>query len=346
VPSRVQDPSRRATPRPRRPPPLRRHRPLPLSRPKPAQEDASAPARLRAILRSASYRPADEDVAFLNYPETRGVRLQLDYLKAESILQAHGVHHTIVVFGSTRIPEPAAARRALAEARTAAARRPDDAALRRAVQVARRLVANSRYYEVARQLGMLVARSGARTLGAPAVIMTGGGPGIMEGAQRGAFEAGAPSVGLNITLPHEQFPNPYVTPDLCLSFHYFAIRKLHFLLRARALIAFPGGYGTFDELFETLMLVQTRKIAPLPVVLVGEAFWRRAFPVEHLVREGVVDPEDAALFWYAETAEEIWAGIEDWYAAPRTPAPAPARRAAARAVGARDGRRRAPRRPA
>ena len=143
--------------------------------------------------------------------------------------------------------------------------------------------------------------------------LTGGGPGMMEAANRGAFDVGAKSAGLNITLPHEQYPNPYVTPELCFSFHYFALRKLHFLLRAKALVAFPGGYGTFDELFEVLTLVQTRKIKPIPVVLVGEAYWRRAIDMDFLVDEGVIDREDRDLFWFAETAQEIWNGILHWH---------------------------------
>jgi uncharacterized protein (TIGR00730 family) len=149
--------------------------------------------------------------------------------------------------------------------------------------------------------------------------MTGGGPGLMEAANRGAHDVGAKSIGLNISLPHEQYPNPYVTPDLCFQFHYFALRKLHFLLRAKALVAFPGGYGTFDELFETLMLVQTRKIDPVPVVLVGEAYWRRAFDLEFLVDEGVIDVEDGELLWFAETAREIWDGILHWHERNGTP---------------------------
>ena len=151
------------------------------------------------------------------------------------------------------------------------------------------------------------------------VIVTGGGPGMMEAANRGAFDVGAKSVGLNISLPHEQYPNPYVTPELCFSFHYFALRKLHFLLRAKALVAFPGGYGTFDELFEILTLVQTRKIKPIPVVLVGESYWRRAIDMDFLVDEGVIDPEDRDLFWFAETAQEIWNGILHWHDASGEP---------------------------
>jgi uncharacterized protein (TIGR00730 family) len=135
----------------------------------------------------------------------------------------------------------------------------------------------------------------------------------MEAANRGAHDVGAQSIGLNIALPHEQFPNPYVSPELCFSFHYFAMRKLHFLLRARALVAFPGGYGTLDELFEVLTLAQTRKITPVPVVLVGEAYWRRIFDPDTLADEGMIDPEDRELFWYAETASDIWRGILEWY---------------------------------
>ena len=148
---------------------------------------------------------------------------------------------------------------------------------------------------------------------------TGGGPGIMEAANRGAFDVGAKSVGLNINLPHEQYPNPYITPELCFRFHYFALRKLHFLLRAKALVAFPGGFGTIDELFEVLTLSQTRKIAPIPVVLVGEDYWRQAIDMDFLADEGVIDPEDRDLFWFAETANEAWNGILRWHEACGTP---------------------------
>jgi hypothetical protein len=151
------------------------------------------------------------------------------------------------------------------------------------------------------------------------MLMTGGGPGAMEAANRGAFDVGAKSIGLNITLPREQFPNPYITPDLCFRFHYFAIRKLHFLLRARALVAFPGGYGTLDELFETLTLVQTRTIRPVPVVLVGESYWRRVFDIDFLVDEGVIELEDKELFAYAETADQTWRYILEWQEANGTP---------------------------
>jgi uncharacterized protein (TIGR00730 family) len=247
--------------------------------------------------------------------------LQIDYLKAELLLQRHGVEHTIVVFGSTRIPEAAAARRRVDALRTELKARPGDGALERRLAVAERIAAKSHYYDVARELGRLVGRAAAGPQDGRVMVMTGGGPGVMEAANRGAFDVGAKSIGLNIALPHDQYPNPYIAPDLCLRFHYFALRKLHFLLRARALVAFPGGYGTLDEIFETLALVQTRKIRPVPVVLVGEQYWRRAFDVDFLVDEGAIDLEDRELFWYAETATEIWQGILKWHEANGTPLP-------------------------
>jgi uncharacterized protein (TIGR00730 family) len=166
---------------------------------------------------------------------------------------------------------------------------------------------------VAREFGRLIGESGDGPQDCRLVIMTGGGPGMMEAASRGAFEAGAKTIGLNIDLPHEQFPNPYITPELCFRFHYFALRKMHFLRRARALVVFPGGYGTLDELFETLTLIQTRTIRPVPVVLIGRAFWERAVNFDFLQDEGVIDDEDREIFWFAETAEEAWAGILDWH---------------------------------
>jgi uncharacterized protein (TIGR00730 family) len=185
--------------------------------------------------------------------------------------------------------------------------------LERQLKIAERIQAKSHYYEIAREFGRLVGTANHSAREHQTAIMTGGGPGMMEAANRGAFDVGVKSVGLNISLPHEQYPNPYVTPELCFSFHYFALRKLHFLLRARALVAFPGGYGTFDELFEVLTLIQTRKIKPIPVVLVGEAYWRRAIDIDFLVDEGVIDSEDLELFWFAETAQEIWNGILRWH---------------------------------
>jgi len=304
--------------------PHKRREPLPWHRPKPAEEDLAAPARVQAILESQSYRQADQDVDFLNRGEVRGLRLQLDYSKPELLLEQYGIRSTIVVLGSTRIVEPAAARRRVAALRAALAADPGDHELARRLAVAERVLAKSHYYEVAREFARLASGGAQGPSGYRPVILTGGGPGIMEAANRGAFDVQATSIGLNINLPHEQYPNPYITPELCFRFHYFAVRKLHFLLRAKALVAFPGGYGTFDELFETLALIQTRKIGPLPVVLVGERYWRKAFDVDFLLEEGVIEQEDRELFWFAETAQEIWDGIVRWHAlsrAPVTPAP-------------------------
>jgi len=286
---------------------------LPGDRPKPDHEDPAASERVRALIESPAYREADSDVEFLNSALARGPRLQLDYLKAETLLQAEGLTDAIVVFGSTRLAEPATARARLDAARTASRAAPDDAGLREMIEVAERLLEKSKYYDIAREFGALVGAACDCSDGRRLAIVTGGGPGAMEAANRGAFDVGAPTVGLNISLPREQFPNPYLTPDLCFRFHYFAIRKLHLVQRARALVAFPGGYGTLDELFETLTLVQTRKISPLPIVLVGEGFWRRAFDVDFLVAEGVIDPEDRDLFWFAESARDIWGSILDWW---------------------------------
>jgi uncharacterized protein (TIGR00730 family) len=290
---------------PRPPHPKKRRVPLPWQHPKPSREDARAPRRLSAILASPSYQEADRDIRFLREDDSRGLRLELEYTKAETLLRRHGIAHTILVLGSTRIKERRAARRGLQELKKKGTKE--------RIAVAERIVAKSRYYDIAREFGRLVGRAGMRAGKPRAAIVTGGGPGIMEAANRGAFDVGAPSIGLNITLPQEQFPNPYVTPELCMRFRYFALRKLHFLLRARALVAFPGGFGTFDELFETLTLVQTRKIKPLPIVLVGREYWEKAFDARFLVDEGTIDPEDRELFWFAESAQEAWRGIERWY---------------------------------
>jgi uncharacterized protein (TIGR00730 family) len=276
-------------------------------------------AALEVLLESRSYLPAEQDPEFLRLEATRGVRLQIDYQKAELLLLQHGVQHTIVVFGGTRVLEPAAARRRLAalERRHAASSR--DSQVRKQAAVARRSLDNSRYYEMAREFGRIVGRCGSGPGDCRIMLVTGGGPGIMEAANRGAHDVGAKSAGLNIALPDEQQPNPYITPKLCFRFHYFSTRKLHFLLRARALVAFPGGYGTLDEIFETLNLVRSRTIDPVPVVLVGEEYWRRVFDADFLVDEGMIDAADDALFAYAESAVQAWRAILDWHVANGTP---------------------------
>jgi uncharacterized protein (TIGR00730 family) len=287
--------------------------PLPWEEPKPAVDDPHAPERVLALLASPTYRQADKDLDFLDSEDTRGVRLQIDYLKPELELRRHGVEHTIVVFGGARIREPAAAARRVGELRQQLLVAPREPELKRQLEIAERLLAKSKYYDIARELGRLVGECGSNSTDCRLLLMTGGGPGIMEAANRGAQDAGAPTIGLNITLPREQFPNPYLSPELCFRFHYFAMRKLHFLLRARALVAFPGGFGTFDEVFETLTLVQTRTIAPVPVVLIGEEYWRRAVDFDYLVDEGVIEREDRELFWFAETASDAWSSILAWH---------------------------------
>ncbi len=304
---------------PHPPHPVERRQALPGCAPKPSRDDSAAAEAVATLLRSPGYREGDRDIDFLNRADTRGIRLQLDYLKPELLLEEHDVAHTIVVFGSTRVVEPHSARAAVAERRAALAQDPGNAELKDRLARAHRLLAKSRYYDMAREFGRIVGSAGMRTRDGHLMIMTGGGPGIMEAANRGAHDVGARSIGLNIRLPREQYPNPYVTPDLCFRFHYFAMRKLHFIMRARALVAFPGGFGTMDEVFEVLTLAQTRKMSPVPVILVGESYWRGVFDPDYLVDEGVIDREDRDLFWYAESAQEIWDDILGWYEAAGEP---------------------------
>lgn len=267
---------------------------------------------------SKAYKKASEDIDFLNQDELRPVRLQLELLKPELALQKRRIRSTIVVFGGTRIVEPEDARRRLATAETALRENPDDARLKLRRDTAERIVAKSKFYDEARAFGRLVSQASNRDDALDFVITTGGGPGIMEAANRGAWETGAESIGMNITLPHEQQPNRFITPELCFQFRYFAIRKMHFMLRAKALVAFPGGYGTMDELFEALTLVQTMKITPLPIVLMGREFWDGIINFERFVLEGVIAPEDIELFCYAETAGEAWDLIRKFWDGNRT----------------------------
>jgi len=309
--SAADKPSRPSIPQP--PHPQHRREPLPECQPKAGEEDPGAPARIQLLLDSPSYRRADQDVGFLERDEARGLRLNLEYMKPDLLLREHAVRNTVVVFGSTRFSEPAAAQRRVQKLEVALREDPEDVELQRRLGVALRVLENSRYYTVAREFGRLVAESGEGPLDCDLVVMTGGGPGIMEAANRGAFEQGAKTIGLNIDLPHEQFPNPYISPELCFRFRYFALRKMHFMQHAKALVAFPGGFGTLDELFEALTLIQTRTIRPLPVVLVGRVYWERLIDFAYLMEEGAIDIEDRDIFWYAETAEDAWQGIVDWY---------------------------------
>ena len=269
--------------------------------------------RLRAILDSPTYRLAYEDIDLLGQEELRPLRLQLELLKPERILHEQGVHSTVVVFGSARISdaETAAARRDTLERQTRAA--PSDAKLARELAQARRRVDQARHYEQARRFASLISARFQQQNRRDFVVVTGGGPGIMEAANRGAFEAGARSIGLNITLPHEQAPNPYMCPELAFRFHYFAVRKMHFLLHAKGLVAFPGGYGTLDELFEVLTLIQSGKMKRIPVILAGRAFWRRAVDFDLLLDEGYVSPSDLDLFTCVDEAEEIIDALERFY---------------------------------
>jgi len=299
--------------------PTQRREPLPSEHPKSAEEDTACTTQLAAIMAHPAYQQADRDVDFLHTHATRGVRLQLDYLKAEHCMVQHGVNRCIVIFGSTHLREPEAARRDLTRAQQAADEAPDDPVLARRLRLAMRRLELSRFYEIGRELGRLIGAAGRGPRDSRLIVMTGGGPGGMEAANRGAFDVGAETAGLNITLPREQYPNPYVTPGLCFQFHYFALRKLHFMKRAAAIVALPGGFGTLDELFGALTLMQTRKVPPMPVVLIGEEYWRRVFDADYLVEVGSIDPEDLELFWYAETAAEAWRGIKKWHRINGTP---------------------------
>ncbi len=253
--------------------------------------------------RSSSYRLAYQDEEFILRDELRPVRLQLELLKPELILQENHIESTVVVFGSARITEPETAQARLVSAEAEYRKDKNDAALKQKVNIARRALANSKYYDEARKLGGLISSNTGKDM---LVVITGGGPGIMEAANRGAHEAGIPSIGMNIVLPFEQAPNPYITPELTFQFHYFAVRKMHLLMRAKALVAFPGGYGTLDELFETLTLVQTQKVNAIPILLFGRGFWERVINFNALVEEGTISPKDLDLFQFVETAEDAW----------------------------------------
>lgn len=259
-----------------------------------------------ALLQSPSYSRADQDLEFLNREELRPIRLQLELLKPEIIQQEEGIRSTIVVFGSARLVEPTKAQARLKKVEAALTKKPKDRELQRTVAVARQQATLAPFYDQAREFGRLVSSTCQIDGRCDFVVVTGGGPGIMEAANRGAADVGAKSVGLNITLPHEQTPNPYITPSLCFQFKYFAIRKMHFLLRAKALVAFPGGFGTLDELFEALTLLQTGKVAGLTIVLMGKTFWEKLINWPTLIEAGLISAEDLNLFHYAETAQEAW----------------------------------------
>lgn len=255
---------------------------------------------------SSAFRLAEDDVEFLRTDELRGVRLMLELLKPENVQQEQGIHSTIVVFGGSRIRERTQAESELAAAKKALEEDPSHTGLRQKMRIAERMLEKSVYYDHARDLGRLVSSTCQLDGRCEFVVITGGGPGVMEAANRGAHDVSAKSIGLNITLPHEQAPNPYITPELCFQFRYFAVRKMHFLMRAVALIAFPGGFGTLDELFEVLTLIQTKKTKRVPVILFGKKFWDELINWRFLVDEGVIGQDDLDLISYADTAQQAW----------------------------------------
>jgi uncharacterized protein (TIGR00730 family) len=276
---------------------------------------ADAWAELQAHADSGSplepnaYRLAFADPEFMLRRETRGIRFQLEMLKPDLEQQAKGIENTIVVYGSARVGS-----REMALAQCEAASNSQDAL---AIAKADRALRNAEYYEAARLFARLVAGWGARKRDTDRLyICTGGGPGIMEAANRGASETGAMSVALNIALPHEQRANPYVTPELSFKFHYFALRKMHFMMRAKALVAFPGGFGTLDELFEVMTLVQTRKVKPVPIILFGTNYWKRLINFDVLIDEGLISPEDLDLFRYFDDPHEAWDYLKTFYSLP------------------------------
>ncbi len=264
---------------------------------KPLEEDLESFERMpdTAQTLAPAYRLAFEDKDFLRRDDMRGSRLQLEYLKAELVLGQRGVNSTVIMFGGARIPEPGTE----AQAQTDTGR---DS-----------LTKASKYYEEARKFAQTVSEFSMKSYGQEFVIVTGGGPGIMEAGNRGAHEVGANSIGLNIVLPHEHAPNSFVTPDLCFNFHYFAIRKMHFLMRAKAITIFPGGFGTLDELFETLTLIQTKRMQRMPILLFGREFWEKILNWDALADAGTISPGDIELFDYVETADEAWGKICEYY---------------------------------
>jgi hypothetical protein len=265
-------------------------------------------------LQADAYRLAFADPEFLLRRETRGLRFQLEMLKPDLAQQELGIENTIVVFGSARFRETSEAQALLDEAEASG-----DA---QAIDRAKKLLRNAPYYDKAREFARTVARYSARCekAGVPEdrlFICTGGGPGIMEAANRGAHDEGALNVGLNIALPHEQSANPYISPELSFKFHYFALRKMHFMMRAKALVAFPGGFGTLDELFEVITLVQCKKAKPVPIVLFGSAHWKRLINLDVLVEEGMIGAEDLELFHYVDDPQAAWDYIMKFYDLPQ-----------------------------
>ena len=263
-------------------------------------------SRLKDIMDHPSYRLAYLDFDYLQREDLRPLRLELELLKPEMLMDEAGINSTVVVFGGTQVAPRDEAEAMMAEAKALTAKDADDPAAKRAMIRAERVMAKSRYYEECRDFGKLVSQQSCNMDDGEFIITTGGGPGIMEAANRGAYDAGARSIGLNIELPFEQEPNAYITPGLCFQFNYFAIRKMHFLLRAKAIVFFPGGFGTLDELFTTLTLSQTGKLQEIPVILYSKDYWTKMIDFQYLADEGVIRDEHLELFQYTETPEETW----------------------------------------
>jgi len=270
------------------------------------------------LLHCPSYRVAYRDTDFLDGPDLRPIRMELELLKPELAFRQHDVRSTIVVFGSTRIAEPTAAAQHLDRARARLADTPDDLRRQREVARAERIAAKSHYYEISREFARLASSFSRRRGENDYMIVTGGGPGIMEAANRGAHDVEAKSIGLNIRLPKEQKPNPFISPGLCFQFHYFAIRKFHFLLRARALVVFPGGFGTLDELFDALALRQTGRMQDIPILIFGREYWEKAIDFQFLADEGTIDDANLDLFRFVDSAEQAWETIQNFHRRPAT----------------------------
>lgn len=275
--------------------------------------DIDLQQRLRDIIEHPSYRLAYLDPDYIRREDLRPLRLELELLKPEMLLEEAGVKSTIVVFGGTQVVPSDEAEQIMAKAKQAIEANPDDPEAQRAMIRAERIVAKARYYDECREFARIVSEYNMKHEAGQFVIKTGGGPGIMEAANRGAYDVGAPSIGLNITLPFEQTPNPYITPGLCFQFNYFAIRKMHFLLRAKALVCFPGGFGTLDELFTTLTLRQTGRMQKIPIILYSKEYWNNIIDFQFLADEGVISDKHLELFQYTETPAETWQVICDFH---------------------------------
>lgn len=269
--------------------------------------------RLKEIMDHPSYRLAYLDFDYLQREDLRPLRLELELLKPEMLMDEAGVNSTIVVFGGTQVAPQDVAEKMMADAKGMVAKDPDSEQSKRAMIRAERVVSKSKYYEECRQFAKMVSQQSCNMDEGEFIITTGGGPGIMEAANRGAYDAGAQSIGLNIELPFEQEPNAYITPGLCFQFNYFAIRKMHFLLRAKAIVFFPGGFGTLDELFTTLTLSQTGKLQEIPIIMYSKDYWTKMIDFQYLADEGVIKDEHLELFQYAETPEQTWKIIADFH---------------------------------